>query len=166
MLSLIGPLTQRTGPVDWAYVVDSSDSVDWNTWRRYILENAQRYFKVSDTRYRVGLITYSDGARIAFPFNTAQRWDLMIDRTPQQGGTGRRVDLALQRARDELFTPRLGTRPDARKVHVHTRAFLSNIRAKNVCKSVLCFIYLLIYLFIAFAVQVESRPCLVGTELS
>jgi len=115
---LLGPSTQHARAVDWAYVVDSSDSVDWNTWRRYILENAQRYFKVSDARYRVGLITYSDDARIAFPLNTAERWDLRIDRTPKQGGSGRRVDLALQRARDELFTPRLGARPDARKVHV------------------------------------------------
>ena len=129
-LLLVGPLTQRARPVDWAYVVDSSDSVDWNSWRRYVLENAQRYFKVSDEMYRVGLITYSDDARIAFPFNTVERWDLLIDRTPQQGGSGRRIDLALQRARDELFTTRLGARVDVRKVHVH-------VYRQKICKSVL-----------------------------
>lgn len=102
--------------MDWAYVVDSSDSVDWNSWRRYILENAQRYFQAPDDRYRVGFITYSDSARIAFPFNTAEDWAVMINRTPKQGGSGRRVDLALQRARDELFTSRLGARTDSRKV--------------------------------------------------
>lgn len=102
--------------MDWAYVVDSSDSVDWNSWRRYILENAQRYFKVNDEWSRVGLITYSDRARIAFPFTAAEGWDVLINRTPQQGGSGRRVDLALQVARDDLFTPRLGARTDSRKV--------------------------------------------------
>jgi len=145
---LIGPLTLRARPVDWAYVVDSSDSVDWNSWRRYVSANAQRYFKVSDERYRVGLITYSDGARIAFPFNTAERWDLLIDRTPQQGGSGRRIDLALQRARDELFTPRLGARADVRKVHVYYVMLLYLTLATKICKSVLRFIYLFIYLFI------------------
>lgn len=136
MLLLIGPLTQRARPVDWAYVVDSSDSVDWNSWRRYILENAQRYFKVSDVRYRVGLITYSDDARIAIPFNSAERWDLLINRTPQQGGSGRRVDLALQRAIDDLFTPRLGARTDARKVHVyHVTPFYPLEAKRYICKN-------------------------------
>lgn len=113
---LSGSLTQRARPVDWAYVVDSSDSVDWNSWQRYILENAQRYFKVTDDRYRVGLITYGDGARIAFPFNAAEGWAELINRTPQQGGSARRIDQALQLARDELFIPRLGARTDSRKV--------------------------------------------------
>lgn len=80
------------------------------------MENALRYFKVSDDRYKVGFITYSDDARIAVPFNAAERWDVLINRTPQQGGTGRRVDLALQSARDDLFTPKLGARTGARKV--------------------------------------------------
>lgn len=116
ILFLSGPLTPHARPVDWAYVVDSSDSVDWNSWRRYILENAQRYFKVTDDRYRVGLITYGDGARIAFPFNAAGSWAELINRTPQQGGSERRVDRALQLARDELFSSRLGARTDSRKV--------------------------------------------------
>lgn len=150
-LLLVGPLTQRARPMDWAYVVDSSDSVDWNLWRRYVSENAQRYFKVSDEKYRVGLITYSDGARIAFPFNTAEIWDLLIERTPQQGGSGRRIDLALQRARDELFTPRLGARADARKVHVYHVMFFCSTLQTEICKSVLC-------LFIACAIKEESYP--------
>ena len=141
-LLLAGPLTQRARPVDWAYVVDSSDTVDWKSLRRYVSENAQRYFKASDERFRVGLITYSDGARIAFPFNTAERWDLLIYRTPQQGGPGRRVDLALQRARDELFTPGLGARADGRKVHVSHVMFLFNITDKNMQECVM-----LIYCF-------------------
>lgn len=110
-----GPIPQPAF-VDWAYVVDSSDSVDWNSWRRYILENALRYFKVSDYRYRVGLITYSDQAKIAFPFNAPERWDVLINKTGQQGGSGRRVDLALELARDDLFTEKLGSRTWVRKV--------------------------------------------------
>ena len=132
--------------MDWAYVVDSSDSVDWNSWRSYVSENAQRYFKVSDEMYRVGLITYSDGARIAFPFNTAERWDLLIDRTPQQGGSGRRIDLALQRARDELFTPRLGAREGVRKVHVyHVILYYSTLE-----RNTFIYIYLYIYIYIYY----------------
>ena len=79
------------------------------------MDNALRYFKVSDDKYKVGLITYSDDARIAVPFNARERWDVLINRTPQQGGSGRRVDLALERARD-LFTTQFGARAGARKV--------------------------------------------------
>ena len=96
--------------------MDSSDAVDWDVWRRYILENALRYFKVSDVDYRVGLITYSDQAKVALPFNAHERWDVLINKTSAQGGTGRRVDLALQLARDELFTKKFGSRSGARKV--------------------------------------------------
>lgn len=112
---LSGPLPQP-GYVDWAYVVDSSHSVDWNAWRRYILENALGFFKVSDASYRVGLITYSDQAKVAIPFNAPEPWDVLIPKASQLGGSGRRVDLALELARDELFTEKLGSRTGARKV--------------------------------------------------
>ncbi|XP_022806051.1 uncharacterized protein LOC111343164 [Stylophora pistillata] len=112
-----GPLPPREKEVDWAYVVDSSDSVDWPSWRKYILDNALRYFKVSEDKYKVGLITYSDEARIAVPFNAREPWDVQINRTPKQGGSGRRVDLAFLRTRD-LFTSQFGARNGARKVLV------------------------------------------------
>ena len=112
---LSGPLPQPAY-VDWAYVVDSSHSVDWSAWRRYILESALRYFKVSDASYRVGLITYGDQAQVAFPFNAPEPWDVLIAKASQLGGSGRRVDLALELARDELFTEKLGSRTGARKV--------------------------------------------------
>ena len=96
-------------------MVDSSDSVDWPSWRKYILDNALRYFKVSEDKYKVGLITYSDEARIAVPFNAREPWDVQINRTPKQGGSGRRVDLAFLRTRD-LFTSQFGARNGARKV--------------------------------------------------
>lgn len=101
-------------------MVDSSDSVDWDSWKGYILDNALRYFKVSDVNYRVGLITYSDQAKIAFPFNAPERWDVLINKTAQQGGTGRRVDLALKLARDKLFTWKLGSRTASRKVTLNS----------------------------------------------
>lgn len=96
-------------------MVDSSDSVDWSSWRKYILDNALRYFKVSDDKYKVGLITYSDDVNIAVPFNAREPWDIALNRAPKQGGSGRRVDLAFQRARD-LFTSQFGARKRARKV--------------------------------------------------
>ena len=110
-----GPLPQPSN-IDLAYVVESSDSVDWPSWRRYILKSALRYFKVTNAGNRVGLITYSDQAKVDFPFNAPERWDVLINKTPQQGGSGRRVDLALQLATDELFTGKLGSRTGARKV--------------------------------------------------
>lgn len=80
MLLLVGFLIQCVRFVDWVYVVDFFDLVDWNLWWRYVLENVQRYFKVFDEKYRVGLIIYSDGVRIVFLFNIVERWDLLIER--------------------------------------------------------------------------------------
>ena len=77
--------------------------------------------KPGDPTYQVGLIAFSDKARIAFPFNAAEPWDVLINRVPHQKGTRSRVDQALQLARDELFTRRLGARADARKVVVIQR---------------------------------------------
>lgn len=85
-----------------------------------MLESTLRYFKVTDIGSRVGLITYSDQAKIGFPFNAPERWDVLINKSPQQGGSGRRVDLALKLATDELFTEKLGSRTGARKVVAHS----------------------------------------------
>ena len=71
---------------------------------------------MSDVSSRVGVITFSDQAKVAIPFNATESWDVLINQTSQQGGSGRRVDLALQLARDDLFSKELGSRVAARKV--------------------------------------------------
>ena len=71
---------------------------------------------MSDVNSKVGLITFSDQAKIAIPFNAGESWDVMISKTSEEGGSGRRVDVALQLAKDELFSKDLGSREGARKV--------------------------------------------------
>ena len=76
------------------------------------------YYPVSVDGNRIGVIQYSDNAKIEVNFNeyfTTKDLNTSIDGIPFTRG-GSRIDRALKLARDELFTTANGARNGAEKV--------------------------------------------------
>ena len=81
-------------------------------------------FAVHPWGTHVGVISFDETARVAFPFNALKGYRMnahevkrLISQTPhRQGDT--RIDHALQLASSYLFTSVAGARPDALKVTV------------------------------------------------
>ena len=107
--------------VDLGFIVDASStvpSIHWHSMLSYAKAVA-RSFDISSSRTRVGLIVFSDYARIAFPFDADYTIDgvqKLIDSLQQQGEKEVRIDRALQAAYRDLFTTRSGARAEARQV--------------------------------------------------
>jgi hypothetical protein len=82
-----------------------------------------RHFHISSDGDHVGFITYSSTPTVGFRFNalsgrgyTSDGVKGIIDRLIHQRGSGRRIDLALDMANRDLFSPAGGARPHTRQV--------------------------------------------------
>ena len=98
--------------LDIGFVVDSSDDANWQQTLDAISSLVDD-FDVSQNGVQVAVIPFSSSAVVAVPFPEAevQRYTpeavkQSINSIPQQGGSERRVDLALQVAYDDLFKNR------------------------------------------------------------
>lgn len=96
-------------------------AAQWNQIKAFI-KFVGGSFEISQRGTHVGLITFSDTSNIAFAFNalrgsgyTKQAFNGLVDGVKQRG-RGRRIDLALQMALQQLFTEKNGARKNARKV--------------------------------------------------
>ena len=106
--------------VDLGFIVDASDSPSsyWNGIIGYAKAVASS-FDISPDKTHVGMIVFSNSARIAFPFDadyTNVGAEKLIDSLEQGDKEEVRVDRALQMANEELFNPRNGARAGARQV--------------------------------------------------
>ncbi|XP_031572994.1 collagen alpha-6(VI) chain-like [Actinia tenebrosa] len=110
--------------LDLGFIVDSSSTVNWQqmlAFVKYIVGS----FDISQRGTHVGFIAFGDTASVAFKFDalsgasyTVNGVNNLVDGVNQLGGSGRRIDLALQAALQNMFTVAGGSRVDARKVLV------------------------------------------------
>lgn len=112
----------RPRNLDLAFVVDSSDSVNWSQMQRFVISMLGS-FDISENKVRVGFVSFSDRAELSFSFIDPQRDTFTRDSITQQirgitqlGGSQRRVDLAFNTAYRDLFSNLGVTRRNARKV--------------------------------------------------
>lgn len=106
--------------VDLGFIVDASASTssDWNSIIGYAKAVASS-FDISPDKTHVGMIVFSNSARIAFPFDadyTNAGVEKLIDSLEQGDKEEVRVDRALQLANGEFFNSRNGARAGARRV--------------------------------------------------
>ena len=105
--------------MDLGFIVDaSSKSPSWHSMLGFAKAMASS-FDISPSRTHVGFIVFSKFARIAFPFDADYTIDgvkQLIDSLEQQGEKEVRIDRALQRADQDLFSTRNGARREARQV--------------------------------------------------
>ena len=80
-------------------------------------------FNIAQRGTHVGLVTYANTAKLDIAFNTLKGagytrlgFERLVDGVAQIGGQGRRIDLGLQIALQQLFSQQSGARADARKV--------------------------------------------------
>lgn len=111
-------------PVDLAFIIDASGSIGSRNFLK-ILEFVAKIvdaFEIQENGTHVGVIHYSDGAFVDFDFNKFTGDDLNKENIVKEinkisvteGQT--RIDLALLKAKEELFTVAAGMRPDKPKV--------------------------------------------------
>ena len=110
--------------MDLGFLVDSSDSVDWNKMRDY-MRSLVGFFDVSDSNVHVGIITYGDRASVAFPLNavggpgyTKQAIQQLITSVRPQGGRSKAFNQAMQLV-PGFFSPQQGGRSGIRQVRLH-----------------------------------------------
>jgi len=115
----IGPLNNRKRDV--AFLLDSSASLrrsNFMAQKSIVKQIIKDYYPVSVDGNRIGVIQYSDNAKIEVNFNeyfTTKDLNTSIDGIPFTRG-GSRIDRALKLARDELFTTANGARNGAEKI--------------------------------------------------
>jgi len=106
-------------PVDLGFAMDSSmPDLVWYNFLSYA-KAVTDSFDISSSRTRVGVIVFSNYARIAFPFDadyTRFGVKQLIDGIRRPDSEGHRLDRALQMAYRDLFGPRYGARRGARQV--------------------------------------------------
>lgn len=113
-----------TVPVDLAFIIDASGSIGSVNFQK-ILEFVAKIvdaFEIKENGTRVGVIHYSDDAVLDFDFNKFQGAELTRENVVKEinkisvteGQT--RIDLALIKAKNELFSIEGGMRPDKPKV--------------------------------------------------
>ena len=115
-------------PLDFGFLVDSSSDIDPDDWKRillYMRNTIDALKNISPTRYgtRIGVVSYASRPRMHFDFNFL--WGPNINRDVLKGlvnslyrlpGTDRRIDIAVDFTRENLFSPRGGARPNSRRV--------------------------------------------------
>jgi len=108
--------------LDLAFLVDSSDTVNWSQMQRFVTSMLTS-FDISQDRAHVGFISFGTDVSVSFAFNTLQGASYtrgavgqLINRIPQAGGSERRVGLAFDKAFKNLFSDAGGMRRTARKV--------------------------------------------------
>lgn len=110
--------------MDLGFIIDASGSIGSVNFLK-ILEFVAKIVDAFDIRpngTHVGVIHYSDDAKLDFDFNKFKGADLNRDNVVNEinkisvteGQT--RIDLALKKAKEELFTEAGGMRPDKPKV--------------------------------------------------
>ena len=118
-LNNVPAVTYSDYPVDLGFAIDSSiPDAMWNNIRNYA-KAVTDSFDISSSRTRVGVIVFSDYARIAFPFDadyTRFGVKQLIDGIGRSDSNEQRIDRALQMAYRDLFGPRYGARRGARQV--------------------------------------------------
>lgn len=114
--------TGRIPSLDVGFLVDSTDSVNWQKTLNAISAIIDN-FDVSQSGTHIGFIPYSSSATIAVPFPTAdtRRYNPSVVKERIKsvallGGSEKRIDLAFQAARDDLFTSRNRSRRAANQV--------------------------------------------------
>lgn len=121
-------------PLDIAFAVDSSTTINSNNWNQIILfiKGIVSKFEISEWQYsaRFGFISYSEKAAIYKTFSAFQGAQLnkasvtaAIDGLPRQDGEERRIDVALNLAGSGMFTDAAGIRPWAFKACSSTFLF-------------------------------------------
>lgn len=106
--------------LDIGFIVDASDKIQWNQMQAFIKSIAGS-FEISERGTHAAVITFSDRVTRAVKFLqrnslTTAGFNGLVDSIVHMGGNGRRIDLALQMAAQQLFTKENGARDDARKV--------------------------------------------------
>lgn len=108
--------------MDIGFVVDTSAGVNWPRVSQFA-KAMLRQFHISSDGDHVGFITYSLTPALGFRFNalsgsgyTINGVEGLIDKLVNLRGSGRRLDLALDMANQQLFSQAGGARPSARQV--------------------------------------------------
>lgn len=115
-------------PLDIAFAVDSSEDISAANWRlilQFMSGIVDGIGNISPgargTRY--GVVSYATAPVVAFKFNALSGASMnagevrkLIQSTPRQKGTNRRIDLAIQGVQRDLFSSAAGARSGARKV--------------------------------------------------
>lgn len=101
--------------------MDSSSAIPRGLWSDFLnyAKAVTDSFDISSSRTNVGLVVFSNNARIAFPFNadyTRSGVKQLIDGTQQSDIREQRIDRALKMAHRDLFSARYGARAGARQV--------------------------------------------------
>lgn len=112
------------GDVDVAFILDSSGSIEMEDFdgARNFIENLAKTFKIAPQKTHVGLMIYSDEAKIMSRFGkimSHQDLRAELDSLPHLRGKTR-IDLALKLASDQLFNRNEGMRSSStvRKVAI------------------------------------------------
>ena len=113
--------TEKCNPnVDVAFLIDSSGSISGKNYRKVktFVANLAANFNISPRGSRAAVVVYSTGAStdIKFTdFTSSESFGRAVQQlTHQRGFT--RIDLALQRAYYDLFSPRADSRYDVPKI--------------------------------------------------
>ena len=105
--------------IDIGFVVDSSNSVDWNRMLTYIQYLAEYFYDEVNSNIGFGMITYGDGAKVVMPVNSKDnRRDVLssIGKIQKQGGTNAGFTQAMQLL-SSFFSPQQGGRVGLRQVN-------------------------------------------------
>ena len=133
-------------PLDFGFLVDSSSDIKPDDWQRilwYMRNTIDALKKISPARYgtRVGVVSYASRPRMDFDFNflwgpnlNQERLKRLVNSLNRLPGTDRRIDIAVDFTRENLFSPRGGARPNSRRVRI-----LSLIKPVN-CFCFVCFL--------------------------
>jgi len=112
---------QRCDPTDLGFILDSSGSLraDFHKEKKFVKQIAER-FNIAENWAHVGVVSFSHEARLDIPFNGCYdqaSFEAAVDAIPIMGFTTR-IDLALVKARDELFATSNGARDGVHKTLV------------------------------------------------
>jgi hypothetical protein len=123
-----GLIFTAPGALDVAIAIDSAQAITQNNWNqmiKFVTSFVNRFPNISPnpdgTRFSV--ISYAAKPAVHFNFKTLQKAQLnakrvvqMIQRTPRQAGTERRMDAAMQMVETDLFSSKGGARIGAGRV--------------------------------------------------
>ena len=113
--------TEKCSPnVDVAFLIDSSGSISGRNYRKVktFVTNLAENFNISPRGSRAAAVLYSTGAstEIKFTdFTSSESFGSAVQQLQHQRGITR-IDLALQRAYYDLFSPRADSRYDVPKI--------------------------------------------------
>lgn len=105
---------------DYSFLVDASGSIlpeEFVKLKQFI-KGVVDYLSIGPALTHVGLIEYSRSAEVRINFTTSydkEEIKKLVDEVPHTAGITR-IDLALEVASNQLFTPTGGMRPNSRKV--------------------------------------------------